>query len=809
MKLTRRGVLTGVALGGGLLVAFSLLPRRFDNPLDPLAGEAVFDVWLKIGDDGVITVAVPQLEMGQGITTLLPQVVAMELGADWRQMAVEPAPVSGAYANLPLAARWAPLRDPLIPMLGDEPDDLLLRRWAENNAFTATADGTSMAAYEMPCRMAAASARAMLQMAAAARWGVAWEECEAASGFVTHGENRLTFAELAAEAASFNPPDPPPLRPDAPRDPGSGAAEDSGQEPDNEDHSTAFPRLDLPSKVDGSWTFAGDVRLPDLVYAAIRHGPQTEAELVGYDLERIAGVPGLVGLVRGKRWLAVAATDWWNAERALTALNPRFAASRMVRSERLTASLDDAVRRGEGQLIAQRGAGDEGYSPSLAMRFDIAPAVHATIETTSVTARLSAGKLELWMAAQAPEAARLAAARAIGLSTADVVLYPMPAGGSFDRRLEHDHAIEAALIARELGRPVQLIWSRAEEQAALYPRAPAAILAGAQLSADGRIAALRLRVATPPAALEFGRRLFENRTSWSAIEEVAGRADPLALEGIDPPYAIPNLAAYHIPVELPLPSGRMRGGGDAITCLAIESVVNEAARRGQHEPVGYRIAMLGGDPALVDCLQRAARLAGWEGGAPGTGQGIACHRMARAGSTGRVAVVATAGSGEGGIRVSEIAVAVNIGRVVNRDIAIQQIESGVIFALGLALGCATPYEEGRPAISRLADLKVPSLADCPRIAIDLVESEEDAFDPGEIGVPAVAPAIAAALQSATGLAFRNLPFDLSRAMQNAPAADGAPASDTAMPSATTADQLDSIQPDAGADAGADSGAPDQ
>ncbi|MFC3096973.1 molybdopterin cofactor-binding domain-containing protein [Alteraurantiacibacter palmitatis] len=803
MKLTRRGVLTGAALGGGLLVAFALLPRRFDNPLEPLAGETVFDVWLKIGDDGVITVAVPQLEMGQGITTLLPQVVAMELGADWRQMAVEPAPVSGAYANLPLAARWAPLRELAIPMLSDEADDLLLRRWAETNAFTATADGTSMAAYEMPCRMAAASARAMLQMAAAARWGVAWEECEAASGFVIHGENRLTFAELAAEAAGFDPPDPPPLRPDAPRDPAFVPASDTGQEPDNEDHSTGFPRLDLPSKVDGSWLFAGDVRLPDLVYAAIRHGPQTEAELVGYDLERIAGVPGLVGVVRGKRWLAVAATDWWNAERALTAMNPRFAASRMVRSERLTASLDDGVRRGTGHVIAQRGLGDDGFSPNMALRFDIAPAVHATIETTSVTARLVGGKLELWMASQFPEAARLAAARAIGLSTADVVLYPMPAGGSFDRRLEHDQAIEAALIARELGRPVQLVWSRTEEQAALYPRAPAAILAGAQLTGDGRIAALRLRVATPPAALELGRRLFANLTNWTAKEAVAGRADPLALEGIDPPYAIPNLAAYHIPVDLPLPAGRMRGGGDAVTCFAMESVVNEAALRGQHEAMGYRIAMLGGDPALVDCLQRAARLAGWEGGAPGTGQGIACHRMTRAGATGRIAVVATAGSGERGIGVSEIAVAVNIGRVVNRDIAIQQIEGGVIFALGLALGCATGYDEGRPTTARLADLKVPSLADCPRILVDLVESEADSFDPGEIGVPAVAPAIAAALQSATGLPFRNLPFDLSRAMQAAPApAPTSPAAaDPAMPGATTAEQLDSIQPDAGAAAG--------
>lgn len=803
MKLTRRGVLTGAALGGGLLVAFALLPRRYEYPLRPQADETAFDAWIKIASDGVVTVAVPQLEMGQGITTLLPQVVAMELGADWRQMAVEPAPVSGAYANLPLAARWVSLRQPVITALHDEADDLLVRRWAQDNAFTATAEGLSMAAYEMPCRLAAASARAMLQMAAAERWGVGWEECSSEGGFVLYDERRLTFGELAAEAAGFEPPDPPPLRPDPPRDPAFavlGGDDDGSGSPDNEDHTTAFPRIDLPSKVDGSWQFAGDVRLPGMVYAAIRHGPRDEAELVGFDADRAAGLPGLVGVVRGKRWLAAAATDWWTAERALTAMNPRFAANRIVRSERLTATLDDAVRRGPGQLVHSRGAGDEGYAPDLALRFDFAPAVHATIETASVTARLADGRLELWMATQAPEAARQAAARAIGLSLADVVLYPMPAGGSFDRRLEHEQAIEAALIARELDRPVQLVWSRAEEQLALNPRPPAAALAGVQLVEDGRIATLRVRFATPPAALEFGRRLFANMTGWAAIDAVAGQADALAIEGLDVPYAIPNLAAYHIPVDLPLPSGRMRGNAHGMTCFVVESTINRVAQAGNHEPMGFRIAMLGSDPLLVECLQGAARLAGWDGGARGTGQGMACHRMQIGEAVGRIAIVATAGNGERGLGVREIAAAVNIGRVVNRDIALQQIEGGIVFALGLALGCATGYEEGRPVNLRLSDLRVPTLADCPRIVIDLIDSDAPSFDPGEIGVPAVAPALAAALESATGLAFRSLPFDLSRAMQNTPrAADSAAAAAT--PTATTAEQLDSIQPDTAADTG--------
>lgn len=802
MKLSRRKLLTGAAVGGGLLVVFSLLPRRFDSPLTPLEGETAFDAWLKIGRDGVVTVAVPQLEMGQGITTLLPQVVAMELGADWRQMAVEPAPVSGAYANLPLAARWASLWRPAITDLADEPDDYFLRRWAEGERFNATAEGLSMAAYEMPCRLAAASARAMLQMAAADRWGVAWEACEADGGFVINGEQRLSFAELALEAADYDAPDPPPLRPLAPRDPAIG---DAPQAEADDALVLPFPRLDLPSKVDGSWTFAGDVRLPDMVFAAIRHGPRDQAELVGYDVQNVSGMRGLVGIVRGKRWLATAASDWWTAEQALIAMNPRFAAERMVRTERIVAALDDGVRRGTPQLLVERGEGDANYTPSFALRYDIAPAVHATIETASVTARLVDGRLELWMASQAPEAARAAAGKAIGLSLADVVLYPMPAGGSFDRRLEHDHAIEAALIARELGRPVQLTWSRSEEQLCLQPRAPAAALIGAQLTPDGRIAALRARVATPPAALEFGRRLFDNLTSWAAIEEVAGSLDPLALEGLDPPYGVPDMALYHIPVELPLPAGRMRGNAHGLTCFVLEAFINEVAQRGQFEPMSFRISMLGGDPLLVECLQRAARLGEWDGGARGTGQGIACHRMTMGSATGRIAIVARAGAGERGLGVEEISAAVNIGRVVNRDIALQQIEGGIVFALGLALGCSTSYDEGRPTLSRLSDLRLPGLADCPRIRVDLIESDDESFDPGEIGVPAVAPALAAAIHSATGLKLRTLPFDLTRAVlaapaQTAPAAGvpGAPAAPAGSASLPSAAELDRQQPDAGA-----------
>ncbi|MFM5885933.1 MAG: molybdopterin cofactor-binding domain-containing protein, partial [Novosphingobium sp.] len=144
MQLSRRGVLLGIGAAGGLLLAWTLTPRRFAAPLAAGEGEVAFDSWLKIGSDGVVTVAVPEAEMGHGVTTLIPQIVAMELGADWRQIAVEPAPVSGVYANVPLAARWSRLWMPLLSGLAASPDAFLARRFAEGEAFNAMADGTSL-----------------------------------------------------------------------------------------------------------------------------------------------------------------------------------------------------------------------------------------------------------------------------------------------------------------------------------------------------------------------------------------------------------------------------------------------------------------------------------------------------------------------------------------------------------------------------------------------------------------------------------------------------------------------------------------
>ncbi|WP_374530370.1 molybdopterin cofactor-binding domain-containing protein [Novosphingobium sp.] len=755
MAFTRRGILLGAGAASGLLVAWALTPRRFDPPLTPLEGEFAFDAWLKIAKDGVITVAVPEAELGQGITSLIPQIVAQELGADWRQIAVEPAPVSGAYANTVLAAHWSHLWMPVFPGLADAPDAVLARRFAESEGFTVTADGTSIAAHEGPARAAAAAARAMLAMAAAKRWGVAWEECEAQGGFIIHDQNRARFAELVEEAARLTPPDPPVLRAEPPGEHASSIIPGSAP---------AFPRLDLPAKVDGSAVFAGDVRLPDMVHAAIRHAPIADTTLSEFERDAAKRVKGMLQLVSGKTWLAAVATDWWAAERALTLIAPQFDTKNRANTEEIDAALRHALRYGKGRTIAAAGDPDSWLAGQYEhfAQYMIAPALHAPLETASATARFSGGKLELWAASQSPHAARRAAARALGISGEDVVLYPLPAGGSFDARLDNFHVIEAALIAKAVGRPVQLTWSRWQEQLAGLPRAPAAAHLAARTAPDGSLTALKVRVAMPGTTNEFGARLFGGRNVRDALG-AQDEADPLTLAGAVPPYGIEHLKVQHVPVATTLPTGRQRGNGAALGCFLTETFIDELAQRSGREPLSYRMTMLGKEPKLAAVLQRAATLAEWGGGSAGTGQGLACHRMELAGREGRIAVVALARRDDRGIRVDKLTAVVDIGRVVNADIARQQIEGGLIFGMALANGVTTAYADGLPITGRLGMLGLPLLSDCPEIEVEFIESDADPFDPGELAVAVAAPAIANALFSAGGTRLHTLPLTAEQA----------------------------------------------
>ncbi|MCJ1961072.1 molybdopterin cofactor-binding domain-containing protein [Novosphingobium mangrovi (ex Hu et al. 2023)] len=751
MRVTRRGILVGGLVGGGLAVGWLLRPRSFPLPLQPGPDEQAFDAWIKISRQGVVTVAVPQVEMGQGITTLLPQIVAMELGADWRQVAVEPAPVSAHYANTVLAARWGEMWLPAAPRLVEQPEDLVTRRWAEDNRFNVTADGTALAAYEAPARAAAASTRALLMQAAAQRWDVAWEECTVADGLVRHGEQTLPFGALVEAASRLDPPDVPPLQPVAP-------AEDPSDFPPGAE--LAFPRLDLPSKIDGSWTFAGDVRLPGMLHAAIRHGPiASSSRLETIDEARGKDVRGFERIVKGETqgvaWVAALASNGWAAETALERMQPLFRFAGGVDSAEVETALDTALRDGHARRVFGQGEMDlTGGALPLQLRYEVAPALHAGIETAAATARLEDGLLELWIGTQAPEAARRMAAEAAGLSPSQVVLYPMALGGSFDRRLEVALAGQVARLAREAGRPVQLVWSRAEEHRAGFPRTPAVAVMAGRPDTNGGIGAWRARIAVPASAREFGRRLIDGDTSAEAIAAVDGEEDALVLEGAVPVYAIPHVEIDHVPARIALPTGRLRGNAHGYTAFFTECFFDEMAHRHQREPLALRMALLGQTPRLAECLQRVASLAQWDGGADQSGQGLACHAL----GGGYIAAIASVRREEGGVKVERLSAVADIGRIVNTDIARQQIEGGLLFGLGLALGCSTRYVKGRPQTETLGELGLPTLRDTPEIEVAFVTSDAEPVDPGELGVAVAAPALANALFSATGLRFRRLPL---------------------------------------------------
>jgi isoquinoline 1-oxidoreductase beta subunit len=770
---SRRAVLIGAGGAGALVVGLALVPRHYRAPLVAGAGEHVIDALIRLARDGTVSVAVPATELGQGVTTLAAQIVAVELGADWRKVGVEPAPLSPIYADAVIAAEWARLWLPRAmagaPWLGAEltdalagsPGDALVRYEADRAPVLMTACGTTIAMFEPRLRLAAAALRQALMAAGAAEMGVAEAACDTRNHCVVAGKQRRAFAALIEAALAGPLPSAPVLR--------ASPAREAAEAPAGAPAAPDFPRLDLPAKVDGSLVFAADLRLPGMVHAAIAQGPQGHCRLATHDAAAARAMPGVIAVVVRDRWLAAVATNWHAADRALAAMDPRFhvdqgESGRVVDSAAIELALDHALDHGSATRLIAEGDPDPLLAhPTLQVRYDAEPALHAPLEPACATARYGEGRLELWIASQAPEAAAQAAARGAGLRRSAVTVYTLPAGGSFDARLDVRIAGQVAAIARETGRPVQLQWSRWQETLAGFPRAPvSARLSAAFDPARAHLIGWRARLALPATALEAGARLFGGHDAHGAQQAVAGAADALAVAGAMPVYAIPERAVDHVPVAISLPTGRMRGGAHGYTAFFTESFVDECAHLASAEPVSFRAAMLGGQPRLVACLEGAAHLAMWGGGGGGSGQGIACHTMTLAAPegqrTGHIAVVASARIEAGAIRVERLAAFCDIGRIINRDIARQQIEGGLLFGMAHALGGSTRWTAGLPAAGRLAALGLPLLADCPKIEVAFAASDAEPFDPGELGMVAVAPAIGNALFSASGIRLRRLPL---------------------------------------------------
>jgi isoquinoline 1-oxidoreductase beta subunit len=743
--LTRRKLMIGGGVGVGLLVAWGLWPRAYRPNLPVNKGEHAFSSWLKIGEDGRVTVAVPQSEMGQGVYTLLAQIVAGELGAHWRTVSVQPALASPLFANTLVAQEWRGAF--LAGALGKYGDDVAVEL-TQRDSFMVTAGSSSLRMFETACREAGAIARVQLCQAAAARWDTQWENCDTSAGFVTWNKKKIAFAELVAEAATFDAPDPIPLNPS----PNNGL---SGQE---------VARLDVPAKLDGSANFAGDIRLPDMLFASVRGGPIGNSRLKKFDRKAGKAITGVVDIISTDQWLAALSTNWWAANSALDAMAPLFSTSGpMPETSAINDRLEKAFKSKKGTRVHTAGSVGAAFDKSAATRlfhgvYAAAPAVHAPLETRSATAQFRDGRLTLWMATQAPQASRRAAAKSIGISPDAVTIIPMLAGGSFGRNLDQEIAAQVAFLAQKSGKPVQLIWSRPEEFVRDKVRAPALTKMTGAIDPAGLVKGLSIRVAVPATALEQAERL-DGATPSEALATTGGSLDLLAVEGIIPPYAIPNIAIDVYPAKLPLPTGRWRGNGHSFTAFFVEAFIDELAHAAGVEPMSYRMQMLVGQTRLARCLTGVGALAGWDGGVSGSGKGIACHSM----RGGHIALIASARTGEAGVRVDRISAVVDCGRIVNPEITRQQIEGGIVFGLAQALGASTEYESGMPSAKRFRDIDLPVLADVPEIEIEFIRSDAEPAGVGELGVPPVAPAIANALFSASGVRLRELPL-LSRGL---------------------------------------------
>ena len=698
MKLDRRTLLIGGGAGVGLIVAFSLWPRHLRSDLSVRRGEEAFGNYIKIARDGRITVAVPQVETGQGSWTALPQIVADELGAAWETIAVGPAPMTKGYANA------------LAKQQG----------WPEGIRITANA--TSVRAFEQPLREAAATARAMLIGAAADRWNVDPAKCDTADGFVISGVRTATFGELAEEAADRAPPHNPPLRQTA-----KGRL--IGQ---------PLQRLDGPAKAGGSWRFAGDVRLPGMLFASVRMAPPA-GTLESFSREVIARVPGVRHVTANSGWIAVVADSWWAAEQALKTADPKFSGERTPTD--LRPMFEQALAQGDAQHWFSRGdyEGVTRGSRPLAATYYAAPSQHLGLEPLSATARVNDGNVELWAATQSPR-----------FSHAQAALYPMPPGEPAGRAMEPDAVPIAIELVRAVGRPVQVMLSQSSSQNHDHPSPGAMARMTALPGAGGITAAWAMRIATSDGlGLALARLADKNPPA---------KLDRPALEGAVPPYAIPNVRIEAVKVPLPFAPGYMRGSPQRELAFFTESFIDELAHAAGMEPLSFRMSMLGQNGRLARCLQAATRLASWDGGGSGSIMGIA--GASAYGS--HIGLVASASIGEDQrVKVHRLVVAVDCGRVINSGLVEQQVAGALIWALAEAAIASPQWIAGMPRARPIGGIDLPRIGDTPQIVVQMISSSEAPGGINGLGALPFAPAVANAIHAGSGRRMRSLPFDLS------------------------------------------------
>ncbi|MCB1745765.1 MAG: xanthine dehydrogenase family protein molybdopterin-binding subunit [Gammaproteobacteria bacterium] len=749
----RRFLIASGIVGGGLAVGAWWFYRERDRLGAPPAlvaadGERIFNAWIKIGDDGRILVQVPRQEMGQGVSTALPMLVAEELDADFADVHYEQAPIAPVYGNATMLADGVPFR----------PDDhgwvAELVRHTQFKAgqllgLQATGGSTSVRDAFEPMRRAGATARAMLVTAAARRLGVAESELEVAASRVTHAPSRrsLSFAELAAEAAALPMPDDVALKP---RERFTLLG-------------TPRPRLDVPAKVDGSAHYGIDARPPGLVYAAIAQCPVFGGTVKHYEGGDVAEWPGVRAIVElpatrtSAAAVAVVADHYWQAKKALEAIpiewhgGAHAAHDTGEQKARYAALLDDDPGR------VYDAAGDSAAAFAAAARtleadYHAPYLAHATMEPMNCTTLIRAdGSGEVWVGNQAPTLVRWITAEVAGVDSERVTVHTPYLGGGFGRRGEMDVVMQAALIAERLrDTPIQLVWSREEDMRHDLYRPMASARLRAAIDADGALAGVEIKSVGQSAVTELTRRLLPAMASDLMKDKTMS-------EGLfDLPYAFANRTVSHVRTHEAVPVGFWRSVGHSMNAFFAEGFVDEIAHTLGQDPFEFRRAALGHAPRHRRVLEVAAERAGWGGPLDGgRGRGIALAESFHA----VVAQVAEVRVADEAITVERVVCAIDCGFALNPDIVRAQVESAIIFGLSAALHGEISVRNGRVEQGNFPDYRMVGLASTPRIEVHIVESGlEHLGGVGEPGTPPLAPAVANAVFAACGKRLRELPL---------------------------------------------------
>ena len=697
------------AAGGGLLIACVVgeRPRASEGGGAATASEFAPNAFVRIGTDGSITLIMPQVEMGQGMYTSMPMLLAEELEVGLDQIKVDHAPPSDKlYAN---------------PLFG----------------FQATGGSTSVRAFYEPLRKAGAAARTMLVAAAAQQWAVDPSSCRAQRGVVTHAATgrTLTYGALANQAAKLPVPAPVTLK----------------EPKDFTLIGTPAKRLDTPAKVNGTAQFGIDVRLPGMKVATVAASPVLGGKVTGLDESKARAIKGVRQVVRLDDVVAVVADHMWAAKQGLAALgvtwddgpNAKVSTADVVEGLAKASETPGVVARKQGDAPAAIARAAKKFEAVYEAPF----LAHATMEPMNCTVHVRKDGCEVWTGSQVLSRVQATAAQVTGFPLGKVVVHNHLLGGGFGRRLEVDYVTQAVRIAKEVDGPVKVVWTREEDiQHDVYrPYYYHRITGG--LDARGRPVAWSYKMVGPSILARWAPPAFKNGLDDDAVDAA-----------VQLPYDIPAVQIEYVRHEEPvLNTGWWRGVGPTHNVFAIESSVDELANAAKQDPVAFRRGLLGKAPRAQAVLDLAAKEAGWGKPLPaGRGRGVSLFFSEWGTYVAQVAEVEVSKAGE--VRVHRVVAVVDCGVVVNPDIVKAQIESGIVFGLSAALWGQVTLKNGRVEQSNFPDYRVMRLNETPVIDVHLIQSSAAPGGIGEPGTAGVFPAVANAIHAATGKRLRKLPL---------------------------------------------------